>query len=417
MTKRRKDSKGRVLKKGESQREDGTYMFRYTLPNGKRIYKYDPTLEGLREKEREIDRCRTDHLRTDCDNVTLNTVADAWFGTKRGLKDNTAQNYRYMYDQFIRPDFGCSRIRLIKHSDVLRYYNTLIDERGLKPATVDNVHTVLHQIFDLAVQDGYLRNNPSDNALRHLKQARNLDTEKKRALTQEEQDIFLGFLSRNGIYHHWYPIFYIMLNTGMRVGEITGLCWEDVDLDKGFISVNHTLVYYNHKENGCYFNIHTPKTKAGIRTIPILEGVRAAFEQEREFQQETNTECSVSIDGYTDFIFVNRFGNVHNQNTLNKALRRITRDCNEEIIAKSKGKENVTLLPRFSCHNLRHTFATRLCESGINLKVIQEVLGHADFQTTMNIYTDATKDLQQKEFKAFENFMNGDESEDSSDRK
>ena len=178
-------------------------MFRYTLPNGKRIYKYDPTLEGLREKEREIDRCRTDHLRIDCDNVTLNTVADAWFGTKRGLKDNTAQNYRYMYDQFIRPDFGCSRIRLIKHSDVLRYYNTLIDERGLKPATVDNVHTVLHQIFDLAVQDGYLRNNPSDNALRHLKQARNLDTEKKRALTQEEQDIFLGFLSRNGIYHHW----------------------------------------------------------------------------------------------------------------------------------------------------------------------------------------------------------------------
>jgi len=119
-----------------------------------------------------------------------------------------------------------------------------------------------------------------------------------------------------------------MLNTGMRVGEITGLRWEDVDLDEGFISVNHTLVYYNHKENGCYFNIHTPKTKAGIRTIPILEGVRAAFEQEREFQQETNIECSVSIDGYTDFIFFNRFGNVHNQNTLNKALRRITRDCN-----------------------------------------------------------------------------------------
>ena len=203
----------------------------------------------------------------------------------------------------------------------------------------------------------------------------------------------------------------------MRVGEITGLRWEDVDLDDGFISVNHTLVYYNHQKNGCYFNIHTPKTKAGERTIPILNGVKEAFMQEKHYQCEAEIECTVEIDGYTDFVFVNRFGNVHNQNTLNKAIRRITRECNEEIIAKSRGKANVTLLPRFSCHNLRHTFATRLCESGINLKVIQEVLGHADFQTTMNVYTDATKDLQQKEFKNFENFMNCDESEDSSDRK
>lgn len=112
------------------------------------------------------------------------------------------------------------------------------------------------------MQDSFLRTNPSDNALKHFKQARNFDNEKKRALTREEQDIFLNYLSGNGKYHHWYPIFYIMLHTGMRVGEITGLRWEDVDLEGGFISVNHTLVYYNHKENGCYFNIHTPKTKA-----------------------------------------------------------------------------------------------------------------------------------------------------------
>lgn len=417
MAKKRKDSKGRVLKKGESEREDGTYMYRYTLPNGKRACKYDKTLEGLRRKETEVELCRAEYLRPDADSVSLNNCADSWFGTKRGLKDNTAQNYKYMYDQFVRPDFGRLRIKTVKHSDVLRFYNMLIDERGLKPATIDNIHTVLHQVLDLAVQDGYLRTNPSDNALRHLKQARNLETDKKRALTKEEQDIFLNYLKRNGPYHHWYPIFYIMVNTGMRVGEITGLCWEDVDIEGGFISVNHTLVYYNHRENGCYFNIHTPKTKAGERTIPILDGVREAFEEERQYQQEAEFKCDVRIDGYTDFVFVNRFGNVHNQNTLNKALRRIIRDCNEDIIAKSRGKSNVTLLPRFSCHNLRHTFATRLCESGINLKVIQEVLGHADFQTTMNVYTDATKDLQQKEFRAFESFMNGDDSEDSSDRK
>jgi len=408
MAKKRKDSKGRILKTGESELKDGTYMYRYSMPNRKRGYKYDKTLEGLRKKETEIERCKAECLRPDADNVLLNDCADIWFGTKKGLKDNTFQNYKYMYDLFVRPDLGRHRIKTVKHSDVLRYYNTLIDERGLKPATVDNIHTVLHQVFDLAVQDCFLRTNPSDNALRHLKQARNLETEKKRALTREEQDIFLNYLSRNHQYHHWYPIFYIMLNTGMRVGEITGLRWEDVDLENGFISVNHTLVYYNHSKDGCYFNIHTPKTKAGKRTIPILNGVREALEQEWQFQQDIEVECIVQIDGYTDFIFVNRFGNVHNQNTLNKALRRISRDCNEDIISKSRGKSTVTLLPRFSCHTLRHTFATRLCESGVNIKVIQDVLGHADFNTTMNVYTDATKDLKQREFESLEKLLTDD---------
>ena len=406
MAERRKDSKGRVLKSGESERSDGTYMYRYTASNGKRHCVYDKTLEGLRKREDDISRNRADGIRTEAPMVTVNDIYYMWLRLKKGLKDNTFQNYKYMYESFVEPDLGRYRIATLKHSDVLRFYNTLADERLLKANTIDNIHTVLHQVLDLAVQDNYLRTNPSNNALRHLKQARNFENEKKRALTREEQDIFLNYLSRNGKYHHWYPIFYIMLNTGMRVGEITGLRWEDVDLDGGFISVNHTLVYYNHKKNGCYFNIHTPKTKAGERTIPILNGVKEAFIQEEHYQREAEIECTVMIDGYTDFVFVNRFGNVHNQGTLNKAIRRITRDCNEEIIVKSRGKANVTLLPRFSCHSLRHTFATRLCESGVNIKVIQDVLGHADFNTTMNVYTDATKDLKQREFKEFDRFLN-----------
>ncbi|SEL22195.1 tyrosine-type recombinase/integrase [Ruminococcus albus] len=406
MAERRKDSKGRVLKSGESERSDGTYMYRYTASNGKRHCVYDKTLEGLRKREDDISRNRADGIRTEATMVTVNDIYYMWLRLKKGLKDNTFQNYKYMYESFVEPDLGRYRIATLKHSDVLRFYNTLADERLLKANTIDNIHTVLHQVLDLAVQDNYLRTNPSNNALRHLKHARNFENEKKRALTREEQDIFLNYLSRNGKYHHWYPIFYIMLNTGMRVGEITGLRWEDVDLDGGFISVNHTLVYYNHKKNGCYFNIHTPKTKAGERTIPILNGVKEAFIQEEHYQREAEIQCAVTIDGYTDFVFVNRFGNVHNQGTLNKAIRRITRDCNEEIIVKSRGKANVTLLPRFSCHSLRHTFATRLCESGVNIKVIQDVLGHADFNTTMNVYTDATKDLKQREFKEFDRFLN-----------
>ena len=148
----------------------------------------------------------------------------------------------------------------------------------------------------------------------------------------------------------------------MRVGEICGLRWEDIDLENGMISVNHTLVYYNHAVNGCYFNIHTPKTKAGERQIPVLENVKEAFQQEKAYQGDNNMKCKVTVDGYTDFIFINRFGNLQHQGTLNKALRRIIRDCND--VQLSKGKKNPVLPPNFSCHSLHHTFTTRLVEAG-----------------------------------------------------
>jgi len=104
------------------------------------------------------------------------------------------------------------------------------------------------------------------------------------------------------------------------------------------------------------------------------------------------------VDCYTDFIFINRFGDVQHQGTLNKAIRRIIRDCNDEVLLKED--DGPVLLPPFSCHTLRHTFTTRLCEAGVNIKVIQSVLGHADISTTMDIYCDVTKDLKQKEFGA-----------------
>ncbi len=407
MAQRRKDSKGRVLRTGESERKGGGYDFRWRDGHGKRNSIYAPTLEELREKEEDVLLDKRKGITADARSALLNDRYLVWRELKRGLKDNTFQNYVYMYEMFVKPDLGQLRISQIRHSDVRRFYNTLYEEHGLKISTIDNIHTVLHQVLELAVQDNYITSNPSDNAMKELKLMHNTNTDKRRALTRDEQELFLDYLRHTRKYQHWYPIFSIMLNTGMRVGEVTGLRWCDVDLENGLIDVNHTLVYYNHRKNGCYFNIHTPKTKAGCRTIPIMGDVREALEQERYFQQMLGYKCTAEIDGYTDFIFVNRYGNVHNQGTLNKALRRIIRDCNDEIIGQSKGKPTL-LLPRFSCHSLRHTFATRLCEAGVNMKVIQDVLGHADFQTTMNIYTDATKDLKQQEFRSLEEFLKGE---------
>lgn len=397
---KRKDKDRIVLRKGESQRKDGNYDYRWTTRDGKRHSVYAKTLEELRAKEEEILRDKCDGIKTEARYVTINDVFEMWKQLKRGLKDNTFQNYKYMYEQFVKPDFGNTRVSKLKKSDVKRFYNMLADERALKVSTIDSIHTVLHQVLDMAVDDAYLRNNPSDNVLKELKQAHNFDTEKRKALTVAEQELFLDFLRRNHQYNHWYPIFAVMVGTGLRVGEVTGLRWCDIDLKENLIYVNHTLVYYNHAENGCYFNINTPKTKAGVRNVPMLEFVKQAFIKERKYQMANGIRCNVKIDGYTDFIFVNRFGAAQHQGTLNKALRRIIRDCNDEVLERNE--ENSVLLPRFSCHSLRHTFTTRMCEAGVNIKVIQDALGHSDISTTLNIYADVTKELKKKEFEGLE---------------
>lgn len=404
---KRKDKDRIVLRTGEGQRPNGTYEYRWTDNKGVRRRVYAKSLESLRAKEDEIQKDQCDGIKAEARYVTINDVFDMWRLLKRGLKDNTFQNYQYLYDMFVRPNFGKMRLSSLRKSDVKRFYNTLFDERGLRVSTIDSVHTVLHQVLNMAVDDAYLRNNPSDNVLKELKQSHTFKTEKRRGLTRPEQELFLDFLQRNHTYNHWYPIFAVMIGTGLRVGEVTGLRWCDIDLDEGVIDVNHTLVYYDHRQTegktGCYFNVNTPKTAAGIRQVQMLGFVKDAFIKEKEYQEANDIHCNVMIDGYTDFIFVNQSGATQYQGTLNKAIRRITRDCNDEVLLR--GEADPVLLPHFSCHSLRHTFTTRMCEAGVNIKVIQDALGHADISTTLNIYADVTKELKKDEFTRLDSYF------------
>lgn len=401
---RRKDNKNRVLREGEYQRANGTFEYKWRDKSGDRHSIYAKTLEELRTKELDVLRDVLDGIRKDKNVQTINDLFDRWVQLKKGLKHNTFQNYKYMYQQFVEPDFGKRRIVDLKRTDVRAFYNHLADSQHVKVNTIDNIHTVLHQVLELGVEDDYLRYNPSDNALKELKRAHNNESDKKRALTIPEQELFEDFLGKEGQYHRWYPIFIVMAWTGMRVGEITGLRWCDINLDEETISVNHTLVYFDKGgSERCGFAVNTPKTKAGERIIPMLPKVKEAFLMEREYQKEFGLKCEAVIDGYTDFIFINRFGGVQHQGTLNKALRRIIRDCNYEVL--DKGEKDLVTLPRFSNHSLRHTFTTRMCEAGINVKAMQEILGHADAETTLQIYADATKDLKKTEMINFDEYF------------
>lgn len=407
MSKNGKSIKGAILKEGEYQRKNGTFEYKWRDKRGNRHSIYAKTLDELRDKEIDVLKDVIDGIRTDKNIITINDLYYRWLQLKKGLKNNTFQNYQFCYRQFVECDFGKTKLIDIKRTDVRAFYNYLADSRHLKITTIDNIHTVLHQVLELGVEDDYLRYNPSDNALKELKRAHNHDSEKRRALTLEEQTLFEDFLSRQGQYHRWYPIFTVMMWTGMRVGEICGLRWSDIDLENETISVNHTLVYYDRGGNErCGFAVNTPKTDAGTRIIPMLPKVKEAFLMEKEYQEEVGLKCNVTIDGYTDFIFINRFGNTQHQATLNKALRRIIRDCNYDVLDKNKNLEDVVILPKFSNHSLRHTFTTRMCEAGVNIKAMQDILGHADVETTMDIYAEATKDLKIKELINFEQYFN-----------
>lgn len=273
----------------------------------------------------------------------------------------------------------------------------------MRPRTLDVIQNVLHQVLDIAVEDMYIRTNPADKALAELKRERGFDKRKRKALTLEEQNELLEYLSKNHKFNRWYSVLAFMLGTGMRVGEITGLRWVDVDMERGFIDINHTLVYYDHGNRHCAYEVNTTKTEASNRVIPILKLARKALLLEKEYQMAAGIRCQKSISGYTDFVFLNRFGDVLNNGVINKAIRRIVRDHNDEEI--DKNGDDAFLLPMFSCHSLRHTFTTRMIEAGVNVKVVQDTLGHTDVSTTLNIYADVTEDLKKEEFKQLDEYF------------
>lgn len=187
-----------------------------------------------------------------------------------------------------------------------------------------------------------------------------------------------------------------MLGTGCRIGEVLGLRWQDVDFKNRTISINHNLVYRVQEDGTCTNHVNSPKTKAGIRIIPMIDEVFDAFLEEYQYQKVIGF-CTDEIDGYSGFVFCTGDGKVYLPNAINRTIRSICADYNKEEESKAKEENrDPVLLPKFSCHILRHTFCTRFCENETNLKVIQEIMGHADISTTMDVYAEATQEKKKE---------------------
>lgn len=414
---KRTDSKGRNLRDRESQMQDGRYRYQYIDQTGKRCtifsWKLVPTDKvpsgkrdciSLREKIKQIEKDMNDGIRSaDSNRITVNDMFDKYIATKTELKNSTRSNYIYIFDNYVRTTpFGNKKLSAVKYSDILKFYTYLINEKQFKPNSMEVVHTILHPTFNMALRDGLVRCNPTDGAMAEIKKSHNWEKPKRHALTEEEQSAFITYMANSDIYQHWLPLFTTFLGTGCRIGEIIGLRWDDVDFKNQTININHNLIYRQYNNENCEMHITTPKTSAGCRTIPMLSEVKKALLEERA-KSFSSGGCKAEIDGYTNFIFCNRYGNVHNPMTINRAIERIRLAYNaEETENAKKEKRDPVLIRHFSAHNLRHTFCTRFCENETNVKVIQEIMGHSDISTTMNIYAEATENKKKECFNNLE---------------
>lgn len=390
---KRKDKKGRVLRTGESQRKDNIYMYRWTDKQKKRHCIYDTTLEGLRKQEEQI---HLDILQgINRDNITLNQMIERYFATKSSLASSTYENYLYYYNHSIKNDvIGLMKVADIRKSDLLLYFSRKSEEDEFSNGTIHILNKIIHPALQLAMDDDIIRKNPADGCMKEYQQ----ESEVKYALSLEEEQEFLQRILLRPRMRRYYPFFAILLYTGIRISEAIGLTWDDVDMSKRTININHQLQY--RKINGkmklyCIDGKKgkaDTKTKCGKRIIPMNQMVYDLFVEQRKEWFRIKKDNSFEVDGYKNFVFLsNRTGrNLYPANVRNMLNRFVDMNDEREI-----------QLPHISPHILRHTTCTRYAESGIDIKTCQYLMGHTDVKTTIKVYNHADLDRAKRELEKY----------------
>lgn len=377
-----KDLNGKELGVGLSQRPDGRYMARFTDRRGRRHTVYDKDIRKLRRKLRDM-KYESDHG-TLGDGAAL--TLDEWFEEfmilyKVGrVKNTTEYKIRTIYKACIKPYIGRRRLADIKAIHVQVLINKLFEE-GRAYGTVINVKSLISEMFRMAIGNEYVLRNPCA-AVVMPKQPR-LDT---KFLTLEEQKRFMS--ASKGYLH--YDIFAFALTTGMRIGEVLGLKWSDIDFDNKQISIKRTLHYSRLKdEERCHFFFTTPKTETSERTIPMIKTTEDILYDVKRKQAESkiiNARIWKNpFPPFDDLVFTAQNGSPIRYGDVNRSIKNIVSKINsiEEGLAKEEGRDPV-FMEGFSPHCFRHTYVTRCRENNIPLETIQSMVGHSNEEMTLH---------------------------------
>lgn len=399
MSEKRKDSKGRILKTGESQRSDGRYAFKYTDTYGKPQFVYswklvptDPTPSGkrkdisLREKEKEIQRDIDDGIDTVGKRMTVCELYAKQTGIRSDVVLNTKKGRQQLMNILSADPLGTKRIDSVKLSDA-KEWAVRMHENGYAYKTISNYKRSLKAAFYTAINDDLIRKNPFDF---DIKTVLTDDTAPKVILTREQEENLIAFAQSDKIYRKYADEIIILLNTGLRISELCGLTVSDIDFESEKINIDHQLLH----DTKIGYYINKPKTKKGIRQIPMLAGSKAyeAFQRTIENHSNNNNANTLEIDGYKDFLFLNRNGYPKVSTDYKSMLNNLVRKYN---------KKHTDSLPHITPHSLRHTFCSRMANAGINPKALQFIMGHSNITMTLDYYTHVSIDEIKEEMARF----------------
>lgn len=391
MSEKRKDSKGRILRNGESQRTNGQYIYQYTDADGRRKTVYSWTLvpsdktpagkkqgESLREKEQVISKNLSNGFISQS-NVTIESLVTDYVSTyKTGLKLSSLNNFTRCTDVLSKTTMWTKKITSVNRREAKNFILSLYKSHGV--VTVGRIKNLLKSSYDQAIDDELVSKNPFAFTLPEQK-----NKEKRNAIPVEATDALIEFTSNGKRYQFSHVVVVLLLETGMRIGELLGLRTTDIDLDKRVIKVDHQLLFNARRSSGKVgFYIETPKTMSGNRLIPIsdaamnaLKIVYSAREANLERLRSNGLDQPV-VDGYTDFVFITRNGTPSSDVCVRDSIHRACAACERHC--------NITL-PNITPHIIRHTFCTRLVNSGMNPKSVQYLMGHCNVDTTLNVYS------------------------------
>ena len=377
MSEKRKDSKGRVLKDGESQRANGTYDYRYTDIHKKRRCIYAKSLTELRKKEDELRRDMADGIDYAAGDMTVAELVDRYMNLKRGLKQNSLRSYGSAVKRIHADPFGQKPIKTVKLSDAKGWFVFLHDS-GIKQNTIGVLQSVVRPAFEMAVDDDIIRKNPFKFKLSDVVPK---DAYVRDALTKEQQEKYLQFVQDCG--GNYYDDIVILLGTGLRVSELYGLTRADIDFDRRCIHVRRQLCRTAEKP---YF-VTPPKTKSGIRNVPMTDAVYMALM--RVVKARTAPKVELLVDGHSGFLFLDKSGMPKVAMHLENYMRHVR---------KKYATQQGTDFPNVTPHVLRHTFCTNAQRAGIDVKSLQYFMGHSNASVTLDVYTHSDYDSAEKAF-------------------
>ena len=385
MSGKRRDSRNRILRNGESQRRDGRYAYKYIDTTGKPQFVYSWKLEktdktppgkrddlSLREKEKLILKDIDDEIVPRGGEITVEQLVRKYLLQKQIITLSSII--------IKKEEFGKRRIDKVKLSDA-KCWLIKLQKDGRGYSSIHSIRGVVRPAFQMAVDDDLIRKNPFEFQLATVVVN---DSVTREAITRKQERAFLEFVANDKHFCRYYEGIYILFKTGLRISEFVGLTLADIDMKNRKISVNHQL----QRKRNMEYVIEDTKTTCGTREIPMSDEVYECFE--RIISNRKKPRVEPMIDGKCGFLYLDKNDMPMVALHWEKYFQHICEKYNS--IYKVQ-------MPKVTPHVCRHTFCSNMAKSGMNPKTLQYLMGHSDIGVTLNTYTHIGYDDAKEELK------------------